>query len=42
VSKAKVLYGWSLTIREHRLRVFKDRVLRRIFGRKGDEIIGVW
>jgi hypothetical protein len=31
-----VLYGcetWSLTLREgHRLRVFKNRVLRRIFG----------
>jgi hypothetical protein len=31
-----VLYGcetWSLTLREeHRLRVFEDRVLRRIFG----------
>jgi hypothetical protein len=33
-----VLYGcetWSLTLREeHRLRVFKNRVLRRIFGPK--------
>jgi hypothetical protein len=32
-----VLYGcetWSLTLREeHRLRVFENRVLRRIFGR---------
>ena len=31
-----VLYGcetWSLTVREeHRLRVFENRVLRRIFG----------
>jgi hypothetical protein len=36
-----VLYGsetWSLTLREeHRLRVFKNRVLRRIFGLKKDE-----
>jgi hypothetical protein len=33
-----VLYGcktWSLTLREeHRLKVFKNRVLRRIFGPK--------
>jgi hypothetical protein len=39
-----VLYGyetWSVTLREeHRLRVFKNRVLRRIFGLKRDEIIG--
>jgi hypothetical protein len=35
-----VLYGcetWSLTLREeHRLRVFENRVLRRIFGPKRD------
>jgi hypothetical protein len=35
---AVVLYGhetWSLTLREeHRLRVFGNRVLKRIFGRK--------
>jgi hypothetical protein len=39
-----VLYGcgtWSLTLREeHILRVFGNRVLRRIFGQKRDEIIG--
>jgi hypothetical protein len=39
-----VLYGcetWSLTLREeHRLRVFENRVLRRIFGPKGDEVMG--
>jgi hypothetical protein len=39
-----VLYGyetWSLALREeHRLRVYKNRVLRRIFGPKMDEIIG--
>jgi hypothetical protein len=29
---------WSLTLREeHRLRVYENRVLRRIFGPKGDE-----
>jgi hypothetical protein len=37
-----VLYGcetWSLTLREeHRLRVFENRVLRRIFGPKRDEM----
>jgi hypothetical protein len=27
---------------EHRLRVFENRVLRRIFGPKGDEVIGRW
>jgi hypothetical protein len=41
-----VLYGcetWSLTLREeHRLRVFENRVLRRIFGRKRDEVMGEW
>jgi hypothetical protein len=41
-----VLYGcetWSLTLREeHRLRVFENRVLRRIFGPKRDEEKGVW
>jgi hypothetical protein len=37
-----VRYGcetWSLTLREeHRLRVFENRVLRRIFGPKWDEV----
>jgi hypothetical protein len=41
-----VLYGcetWSLTIRdEHRLRKFENRVLRRIFGPKRDEVTGEW
>jgi hypothetical protein len=27
---------------EHRLRVFENRVLRRIFGRRGDEVRGEW
>ena len=39
-----VLYGcetWSLTLREERrLRVFENRVLRRIFGPKKDEVTG--
>jgi hypothetical protein len=41
-----VLYGcetWSLTLREeNRLRVFENRVLRRIFGPKRDEVTGEW
>jgi hypothetical protein len=41
-----VLYGcaiWSLTVREEqRLRVFENRVLRRIFGPKRDEATGEW
>jgi hypothetical protein len=41
-----VLYGcetWSLTLREERvLGVFENRVLRRIFGSKRDEITGEW
>jgi hypothetical protein len=32
---------WSLTLREeHRLRVFENRVLRRIFGPMRDEVTG--
>jgi hypothetical protein len=27
---------------EHRVRVFENKVLRRIFEPKGDEIIGGW
>jgi len=41
-----VLYGCetrSLTLREERrLRVFENRVLRRVFGSKRDEVIGEW
>jgi hypothetical protein len=41
-----VPYGfetWSLTLREeHGLRVFENRVLKRIFGPTRDEIIGGW
>jgi hypothetical protein len=41
-----VLYGcetWSLTLREeHRLKVFENNVLRRIFRPKRDEVMGGW
>jgi hypothetical protein len=41
-----VLYGcetWSFILREERrLRVFENRVLRRIFGPKRDEVAGEW
>jgi len=41
-----VLYGcktWSLTLREERrLRVFENRVLRRIFGPKRDGVTEEW
>jgi len=41
-----VLYGcetWSLTLKdERRLRVLENRVLRRIFGPKRDEVTGEW
>ena len=34
---------WSLTLREeHRLRVFENNVLRKIFWTKSNEIIGQW
>jgi hypothetical protein len=40
------LYGyktWSLTLREElMLRVFENRVLRRVFGLKRDEVTGEW
>ena len=41
-----VLYGcetWSVTLREERrLGMSENRVLRRIFGRKRDEVTGEW
>ena len=41
-----VLYGyetWSLTLREERrLRVFENRVSKRVFGPKRDEVTGEW
>ena len=40
-----VLYGcetWSLTLRdERRLRVFENMVLRRVFGPKRDDVMGM-
>jgi hypothetical protein len=41
-----VLYGcgsWSFTLgKERRLRVYENRVLRRIFGPKRNEMTGKW
>jgi hypothetical protein len=41
-----VFYGyeiWFLILREeHRLRVFENRVLRKVFGSKRDEVTGKW
>ncbi|KAJ4450477.1 hypothetical protein ANN_01902 [Periplaneta americana] len=41
-----VLYGcetWTLALREeHMLRVFENKVLRKIFGAKRDEVTGEW
>jgi len=41
-----VWYGcetWSLTVREERsLKVLENRVLRRVFGSKSDEVTGEW
>jgi len=46
ISFSVILYGcetWSLTWREERrLRVLENRVLRRIFRPKGDEVTGEW
>ena len=39
------LYGcetWSLTLRERKLRVFENMLLRRIFGLRRDEVMGEW
>ena len=40
------MYGcetWSLTLREERkLRMFENKVLRRIFGSRRDEVTGDW
>jgi hypothetical protein len=39
------LETWSLTLREEhtrRLRVFENRVLRKVFGPKRDEVTGEW
>jgi hypothetical protein len=37
-----VLYGSRTLREEHRLRVFENRELRRIFGPKRDEVTGEW
>jgi hypothetical protein len=41
-----VLYGcetWSVTLREEsRLRVFENKMLRKLFGTKRDEVTGKW
>jgi hypothetical protein len=46
ITVSVVLYRWetwSLALREeYRLRVFENRVLRRIFGPKRDEVTGGW
>jgi hypothetical protein len=34
--------GFLTLMEEHRLRVFENRVLRRIFGLKRDEVMGGW
>jgi hypothetical protein len=45
-NSATFLYGcemWSLTLRkEHRQKMFENRVLRRIFGPNKDEATGEW
>jgi hypothetical protein len=34
---------WSVALREeHRLKVFENRVLRKVFGPKRDEVTGEW
>jgi hypothetical protein len=39
----RIILSEFLTLREeHRLRVFENRVLRRIFGPKRDEVTGGW
>ena len=41
-----VLYGceilWLTLREEHRLRVFENRLLRRVFGPKRDDVTGEW
>jgi hypothetical protein len=41
-----ILYGcgtWPLTFREeYRVRIFENRVLRRVFGPKREEVTGEW
>jgi hypothetical protein len=46
ISLLVILYGcenWPVTLREeHKLIVFENRVLRRIFGPKRDDVTGDW
>jgi hypothetical protein len=46
IIQSVVLYGvrtWSPTLREeHRLRLLENKMLRRIFGPKRDEVMGGW
>jgi hypothetical protein len=46
ISLPVVLYWcetWSVTLsEEHRLSVFENKLLRRIFGTKNDELTGEW
>jgi hypothetical protein len=40
-----VVYGYAtrfLTPREHRLKIFENRVLKKIFGPKREEVEGGW
>jgi hypothetical protein len=41
ISLPFVLFGFTLR-EEHRLRVFENKVVRRIFGLKSDELTGEW
>jgi len=42
-SKVDLVFAWSLTLREERrLRVFENRVLRRVFGPKRDTVTEEW
>ncbi|KAJ4435721.1 hypothetical protein ANN_18337 [Periplaneta americana] len=41
--KVRIYKTWTLTLREeHRLRVFENKVLRKIFEAKRDEVTGEW
>jgi hypothetical protein len=42
ISLPVVLYGCETLRKENRLGVFENRVLRRIFGPKRDEVTGEW
>jgi hypothetical protein len=42
VYKTVILHVFCMGVKEHRLRVFENRVLRRIFGLKKEKVIGGW